>query len=199
MIRFVAAPPWHGRGHQRRHRRRHLSSAITPARTTRGAFAPTRSPAPTSRAWRGVKRQNLTRGDRGSRYRRAVRRAGRDVRATTRRRGSTEAIGNIEAAENKRSSGSTRRVTMTPQASYDSDPTARARGSRPPAGTSSRQDRGSSDGGRELQELPAGGSARVPAALRAVDSHSVRFRAKDMSEASAIMNFIGEYRPDLIP
>jgi D-aminopeptidase len=31
------------------------------------------------------------------------------------------------------------------------------------------------------------------------DSHSIRFRAKDMAEASMIMNFIGEYRPDITP
>jgi D-amino peptidase len=31
------------------------------------------------------------------------------------------------------------------------------------------------------------------------DSHSIRFRAKDMVEASAIMQFIGEYRPDITP
>jgi D-aminopeptidase len=30
-------------------------------------------------------------------------------------------------------------------------------------------------------------------------AHSIRFRAKDMVEASAIMEFIGEYRPDLSP
>lgn len=31
------------------------------------------------------------------------------------------------------------------------------------------------------------------------DSHSIRFRAKDMVEASLIMTFIGEYRPDITP
>jgi D-aminopeptidase len=30
-------------------------------------------------------------------------------------------------------------------------------------------------------------------------AHSVRFRAKDMAEAAAVMEFIGEYRPDLTP
>jgi D-amino peptidase len=30
-------------------------------------------------------------------------------------------------------------------------------------------------------------------------AHSIRFRARDMVEASAIMEFIGEYRPDLSP
>ena len=32
-----------------------------------------------------------------------------------------------------------------------------------------------------------------------VDSHSIRFRAKDMVEASTIMSFIGDYRPDITP
>lgn len=32
-----------------------------------------------------------------------------------------------------------------------------------------------------------------------IDSHSIRFRPKDMVEASAIMSFIGEYRADLTP
>ena len=30
-------------------------------------------------------------------------------------------------------------------------------------------------------------------------AHSVRFRAKDMVEATSVMEFIGEYRPDLTP
>jgi D-amino peptidase len=30
-------------------------------------------------------------------------------------------------------------------------------------------------------------------------AHSVRFRAKDMAEAASVMEFIGEYRPDLAP
>jgi len=31
------------------------------------------------------------------------------------------------------------------------------------------------------------------------DSHSIRFRANDMVEASAIMSFLGDCRPDLAP
>jgi hypothetical protein len=30
-------------------------------------------------------------------------------------------------------------------------------------------------------------------------AHSVCFRPKDMAEAAAVMQFIGEYRPDLAP
>jgi D-aminopeptidase len=31
------------------------------------------------------------------------------------------------------------------------------------------------------------------------DSHSIRFTARDMAEASTIMSFIGDYRPDIQP
>ena len=46
--------------------------------------------------------------------------------------------------------------------------------------------------------MPAEVLAYLPIFER-TDSHSVRFRAKDMAEASTIMNFIGEYRPDITP
>ena len=46
--------------------------------------------------------------------------------------------------------------------------------------------------------LPAEILAYLPLFER-TDSHSIRFRAKDMAEASMIMNFIGEYRPDITP
>ena len=46
--------------------------------------------------------------------------------------------------------------------------------------------------------LPAEVLAYLPMFER-TDSHSIRFRAKDMVEASAIMSFIGDYRPDLTP
>jgi D-amino peptidase len=46
--------------------------------------------------------------------------------------------------------------------------------------------------------LPAEVLAYLPIFER-TDSHSIRFRAKDMVEASMIMNFIGEYRPDIQP
>jgi D-aminopeptidase len=46
--------------------------------------------------------------------------------------------------------------------------------------------------------LPAEVLAYLPLFER-TDSHSIRYRAKDMVEASAIMNFIGDYRPDLTP
>jgi D-amino peptidase len=46
--------------------------------------------------------------------------------------------------------------------------------------------------------LPSEVLAYLPLFER-TDSHSVRFRARDMVEASAIMSFIGDYRPDLAP
>lgn len=110
-----------------------------------------------------------------------------------------KAIGNIEAAETKRSLGFHSASTLTPQASYDLI----------------RQRVGAALG--RLQEfkpykvqtpvtvdvsfksyLPAEILAFLPLFER-TDSHSIRFRAKDMVEASMIMNFIGEYRPDITP
>jgi len=46
--------------------------------------------------------------------------------------------------------------------------------------------------------LPAEVLAYLPLFERS-DSHSVRFRAKDMVEATSVMEFISEYRPDLSP
>ena len=46
--------------------------------------------------------------------------------------------------------------------------------------------------------LPAEVLAYLPLFER-TDSHSVRFRAKDMVEASLIMTFLGEYRADITP
>jgi D-amino peptidase len=110
-----------------------------------------------------------------------------------------KAIGNIEAAETKRTLGFHSANTITPQASY----------------TAIREHVAAAF--KRLQDfkpykiagpvtvdvtfknyLPAEVLAYLPLFER-VDSHSIRFRAKDMVEASAIMNFIGEYRPDLTP
>jgi D-aminopeptidase len=46
--------------------------------------------------------------------------------------------------------------------------------------------------------MPAEVLAYLPMFER-TDPHSIRFRAKDMAEASSIMSFIGDYRPDLTP
>lgn len=110
-----------------------------------------------------------------------------------------KAVGNIEAAETKRSLGFHSALTITPQASYD---LIRQR---------VRSALGRLSQFKPLQVttpvtvevsfknyLPSEVLAYLPIFER-TDSHSVRFRAKDMVEASAIMSFIGDYRADLTP
>ena len=46
--------------------------------------------------------------------------------------------------------------------------------------------------------MPAEVLAYLPIFER-MDSHSVRFRARDMAQASMIRGFIGDYRPDITP
>ncbi|MEX2271788.1 MAG: M55 family metallopeptidase [Vicinamibacterales bacterium] len=110
-----------------------------------------------------------------------------------------KAVGNIEAAETKRSLGFHSASTLTPQASYA------LIGERVKAALARR-------GNFKPYKLPGPVTVDVtfknymPAEVLAylpmferTDSHSIRFRAKDMAEASMIMNFIGEYRPDITP
>jgi len=110
-----------------------------------------------------------------------------------------KALGSIEAAETKRSLGFHSALTLTPQA----------------AAALIRERVGAAL--NRLQEfkplkvqtpvvvdvsfknyMPAEVLAYLPLFER-VDSHSIRFRAKDMAEASAIMSFLGDYRPDITP
>jgi D-amino peptidase len=110
-----------------------------------------------------------------------------------------KAVGNIEAAETKRSLGFHSANTLTPQA----------------AATLIHQ-RVRAALGRRAEfkpykvQLPVTVDVSfknyMPAEVLAylalferVDSHSIRFRAKDMVEASKIMTFIGEYRADITP
>jgi D-amino peptidase len=110
-----------------------------------------------------------------------------------------KAIGNIEAAETKRSLGFHSASSLTPQASCDLI-----------------RERVGAALGRlhDFQPYRVQGPVTVdvtfkhymPAEVLAylsgferTGSHSVRFRANDMVEASMIMNFIGAYRPDLQP
>ena len=108
-------------------------------------------------------------------------------------------VGNIEAAETKRSLGFHSASTITPQAS------ATLIGQRVRTAL-----------GRLAEFKPykvqtpvtvdvsfknymaAEVLAYLPLFQR-TDSHSIRFRAKDMAEASMILAFIGEYKPDIIP
>jgi D-amino peptidase len=110
-----------------------------------------------------------------------------------------KAIGRIEAAETKRSLGFHSAVTLTPQASVE------LIGQRVRAALGRVGDfkpfKAQTPISVEVSfksYLPAEVLAYLPVFER-TDSHSVRFRAKDMVEASAIMSFIGDYRPDLTP
>lgn len=109
------------------------------------------------------------------------------------------AIGAIEAAETKRSLGFHSALTLTPAAAADL------------IGQRVRAALGRLAGFKPFKVatpvtvdvtfknyLPAEVLAYLPIFER-TDSHSVRFRARDMVEASAIMSFIGDYRPDLTP
>ncbi len=108
-------------------------------------------------------------------------------------------VGNIEAAETKRNLGFHSANTLTPQAA------ASLIRQRVEAGLRRRT---------EMKPYRVNGPVTVdvsfknymPAEVLAylpmferTDSHSVRFRAKDMAEASAIMEFITEYRADITP
>lgn len=110
-----------------------------------------------------------------------------------------KAVGNIEAAETKRSLGFHSASTLTPQAS------AALIGERVTAA----MERRSAFQPLKVQTpitvdvtfkhyMPAEILAYLPLFER-TDSHSIRFRAKDMVEASAIMSFLGDYRPDITP
>jgi D-amino peptidase len=110
-----------------------------------------------------------------------------------------KAVGNIEAAETKRNLGFHSAITLTPQASYD------LIRQRVQAALGRRSDfkpfKVQTPVTVEVSfknYMPAEILAYLPLFER-VDSHSIRFRAKDMVEASAVMNFIGDYRPDITP
>jgi D-amino peptidase len=108
-------------------------------------------------------------------------------------------VGAFESAETKRSLGFHSASTMTPQASVE------LIGQRVRSGLKRRAELKPYKVQAPLtvdvsfkNYLPAEVLGYLPLFER-TDSHSVRFRAKDMVEASAIMNFIGDYRPDLTP
>jgi D-amino peptidase len=110
-----------------------------------------------------------------------------------------KAIGNVESAETKQSLGFHSAMTITPEAASNLiQKQVRAAFGR-------LQDfKPYKIPGPLVVEvsfknyLPAEVLAYLPIFER-TDSHSIRFRAKDMAEASMIMNFIGEYRPDITP
>jgi D-amino peptidase len=110
-----------------------------------------------------------------------------------------KAVGNIEAAETKRSLGFHSAITLTPQASVDliRQRVQSAFGRLPEFKPLKVQTPVTIDVSFKSY-LPAEVLAYLPLFER-TDSHSIRYRAKDMVEASAVMNFIGDYRPDLTP
>jgi D-amino peptidase len=108
-------------------------------------------------------------------------------------------IGPIEAAETKRSLGFHSALTLTPQAAVD------LIGPRVKAGLARRSELKPYKPAGPItvdvgfkHYLPAEVLAYLPMFERTA-SHAIRFRAKDMPEAAAVMEFIGEYRPDLTP
>lgn len=110
-----------------------------------------------------------------------------------------KAIGNVEAAETKRSLGFHSAITLTPQASAD------LIRQRVRAALGRRQEFKPFRVVGPLtvdvsfkNYMPAEVLAYLPMFER-TDAHSIRFRAKDMVEASMIMTFLGEYRPDITP
>jgi len=109
------------------------------------------------------------------------------------------AVGNIEGAETKRTLGFHSANTLTPQAAV-----ALIR-ERVESALRRRADfRPYRVAGPVTVDvtfknyMPAEVLAYLPMFER-TESHTVRFRAKDMAEASAIMEFIGEYRADITP
>jgi D-amino peptidase len=110
-----------------------------------------------------------------------------------------KAIGNVESAETKKSLGFHSANTITPEAS-----TALI-GQRVRAALGRRSDfkpyRVTGPVTVEVSfknYMPAEVLAYLPLFER-IDSHSIRFRARDMVEASQILTFIGEYRIDITP
>jgi D-amino peptidase len=108
-------------------------------------------------------------------------------------------VGQLEAAETKRSLGFHAALTITPQAAV-----SRIRERVAAAFARLQQFKP-----LKVQTpvtvdvsfkhyLPAEVLAYLPLFER-TDSHSIRFRAKDMAEASAVMTFLGEYRADITP
>ena len=110
-----------------------------------------------------------------------------------------KSIGNIEAAETKRSLGFHSALTLTPQAAAAliQERLRAAFGRRGEFKPYKVQAPVTVDVSFK-NYMPAEVLAYLPMFER-TDSHSIRFRAKDMVEASAIMNFIGDYRPDITP
>lgn len=111
----------------------------------------------------------------------------------------TKAIGQIEAVETKRSLGFHSAITLTPDAARQRIATSVTAAMKRRSAFKPYRIAGPVTVDVSFKNyMPAEVLAYLPMFER-TDSHSIRFRAKDMAEASMIMNFIGEYRPDITP
>lgn len=109
------------------------------------------------------------------------------------------AVGAIEAAETKRTLGFHSANTLTPQASADLIRQRVAAAMRRRAEFKPYRVQTPVTVDVTFKNyMPSEVLAYLPIFER-TDSHSIRFRARDMVEASMIMTFIGEYRPDIQP
>ena len=110
-----------------------------------------------------------------------------------------KAIGNIEAAETKHTLGFHSAVTITPQASMDLiSARVKAAFARMKEFTPYKVQTPVTVDITFKHYMPAEVLAYLPMFER-TNSHTIRYRAKDMAEADSIREFINEYRPDLTP
>jgi D-amino peptidase len=108
-------------------------------------------------------------------------------------------VGPIEGAETKQSLGFHSAITMTPQASYELiGRTVKAALGRVKAFEPYVVKTPVDVDVTFKNYLPAEVAAYLPGVER-VDAHSIRFRARDMAEASDVMVFLTNYRSDLTP
>lgn len=108
-------------------------------------------------------------------------------------------VGNIEGVETKKTLGFHSALTLTPQAVQAMIGPAVKAGLARRATLSPYKPQGPIVVDVTFKHyLPAEVLAYLPMFERS-SAHSIRFRAKDMAEAASVMEFIGEYRPDLSP
>lgn len=108
-------------------------------------------------------------------------------------------VGNVEGVETKKSLGFHSALTLTPQAVQGMIGPAVKAGLARRASLAPYKPQGPIVVEVTFKHyLPAEVLAYLPMFERS-SAHSVRFRAKDMTEAASVMEFIGEYRPDLAP
>lgn len=108
-------------------------------------------------------------------------------------------VGPIDAVESKKSLGFHSAVTLTPQAVQALIGPAVKAGLSKRATSKPYKPQGPLVVDVTFKHyLPAEVLAYLPMFERS-SAHSVRFRPRDMAEAAAVMQFIGEYRPDLAP